>query len=108
MANPIYTDLKILDGDLALDEFGQPIFIFDRDVIAQDLRHAIQESGLLELLIGERSQSQRKLIFKKLRILVETDLRIVPGTSQVETVTNEKILISGETDFGPISLGASL
>ncbi len=108
MANPIYTDIKITDGDLSLDEFGQPVFIFDRDVIAQDLRHAIQESGLLELLIGERSRSQRALIYKKIRILVESDLRIIPGTCDVETVTTEKTFISAETDFGPISLGAVL
>ena len=108
MDNPTYTDIKIFNGDLALDEFGQPVFIFDRDVIAQDLRHALQESGLVELLIGERSQSKRALIYKKIRILVEKDLRIVPGTCQVETITTEKTLVSAETDFGPISLGAIL
>ncbi len=112
MANPTinytYTDLKIIDDDVALDENDQPIFIYDRDVIDQDIRHAIRESGLLEHLIGERSQAKRALIFNKLRILIEADPRVLPGTSEITATNIENFTITADTDFGPINVGASL
>ena len=101
-------DLKIIEDDLELDSSDQPIFIYDRDVIAQDMRHSIRESGLLELLIGERSQAQRALVFNKIRILIETDTRINPGTSAIKAIEIDNLLITAETEFGPIDMGATL
>lgn len=106
--NPTYIDLKITNDDLELNEFGQPVYIYDRDVIDQDIRHAIRESGLLERLIGERSKSQRAIMLNKLRILVEADPRVLPGSSDITSVDLEKYYITADTDFGPINLGASL
>lgn len=106
--NYLYSDLKIIDDDLVRDEFGQPVFIYDRDVVDQDIRHSIRESGLLEMLIGERSPLQQKMVLSKLRILIESDPRVVPGTSEVNSVDIENFMITADTDFGPIKLGAIL
>jgi len=108
VADYTYTDLKIIDDDVALDESDQPIFIYDRDVIDQDIRHAIRESGLLELMIGERSKAQRAIMLNKLRILVESDPRVLPGTSEITASSIENFMITADTDFGPITLGATL
>jgi hypothetical protein len=103
-----YSDLKIIDDDLVRDEYGQPVFIYDRDVVDQDIRHSIRESGLLEQLIGERSPSQRKLILSKLRILIESDPRVIPGTSEMDITDIENFRILADTDFGKINMGASV
>jgi hypothetical protein len=103
-----YIDLKISDDDLALDETGQPFFVYDIDVIYQDLMHAIRESQLIENLIGERSSAKRKLVFNKLRLLVEQDSRVEPGTCEVEVVGLEQIYIRAETEFGVVSVGAEI
>ena len=108
MANPInytYSDLKIIDDDVALDETDQPTFIYDRDVIDQDIRHAIRESGLLELMIGERSKAQRAIMVNKLRILVESDPRVIPGTSEIVATDIENFKITADTDFGLVAIG---
>jgi len=106
-----YIDLLIEDDDIATDAAGQPLLVTDRDVIAQDINHAVRESGLLSDLIGERNKQQRALIRKKLRTIVEDDSRIVPGTSTVtETMTDTKtisLVITAETEFGLIIVGAS-
>jgi hypothetical protein len=101
-----YSDIKIINDDVALDDSGQPIFIFDREVIAQDIRHAIRESGLLEALIGERNNKQRAIVFNKLKILVESDSRVTPGTSEINEPSIDQILIMASTNFGPINVGA--
>lgn len=109
MANQYtYSDFKIIDDDLVRDEYGQPVFIYDRDVVDQDIRHSIRESGLLEALIGERSPNQRKMILSKLRILIEADPRVIPGTSEMDITDIENFRIIADTDFGKINLGASV
>tara|TARA_R110002051_G_scaffold183347_3_gene252916 strand:- start:1457 stop:1798 length:342 start_codon:yes stop_codon:yes gene_type:complete len=106
--NYTYSDLKIIDDDLVRDEFGQPVFIYDRDVVDQDIRHSIRESGLLEQLIGERSPNQRKMILSKLRILIESDPRVIPGTSEMDIKDIENFRIIADTDFGKIHMGANV
>jgi hypothetical protein len=103
-----YSDLKIIDDDLVRDDFGQPVFIYDRDVVDQDIRHSIRESGLLEQLIGERSPNQRKMILSKLRILIESDPRVIPGTSEMDIKDIENFRIIADTDFGKINMGANV
>ncbi|MGV2841154.1 DUF2590 family protein, partial [Vibrio cyclitrophicus] len=46
MANFIYQDLLIENGDVVLDAGRNPVLIRDRAVIAQDIKHAIIESNL--------------------------------------------------------------
>lgn len=105
-----YTDINILNDDLELDEAGQPVLIYDRDVIAQDIRHAVRESGLLLQLIAQRSGPHRAITRKKLRQIVESDSRVVPGTSTIaEHFTSTKtveLTITAETEFGRITIGA--
>lgn len=101
-----YSDIKIVNDDLALDDSQQPIFIFDREVIAQDIRHQVRESALLESLVGERNKNHRAIVINKIKILVESDQRIEPGTSEITEVNSGQILILANTEFGPIDLGA--
>ncbi len=101
-----YIDILIQGDQIALDSAGLPVQITDRDVIAQDVRHMLRESGLLEQLIAERSAAMRRLIFKQIRMLVETDARIIPGTSEINAVTPEELHLTAETEFGPITFGA--
>ncbi|WP_176013050.1 DUF2590 family protein [Victivallis sp. Marseille-Q1083] len=98
----IYSDIEILDDDLALDDV-QARIIYDRDVILQDLQHALRESGLLTALIGERSPARRKLAEQKIVALAEDDKRIVPG-SVILTAEAGGYLLAGRTyEFGTFS-----
>lgn len=110
MANsiPIFSDIKINLDDVELDSFSQPVFIYDIDVVIQDIRHAIRESGLLEHLISERSYKHQALVFNKLKMLVEQDERIEPGSSEVNQDGIGNILITAISDFGDISIEASI
>ena len=101
---PKYTDIKIADDDLAL-EHGDAALIFDRDVILQDLRHALRESGLPTLLVGERDAEKRQLLYQKIEELAEEDPRIVPGTVSVRKSGAGRFDLVGSTyDFGDIRL----
>lgn len=107
MAEPKYTDLKITDDEIELDSAGIPVQIYDRDVIAQDVRHMIRESGLLPLLVAERSRDMRGLILKRVRMLIETDQRIVPGSTEITEPYPGQYNITAESEFGKIAVGAS-
>ena len=98
----VFVDMKIVDDDLVLDSAGNPVFVYDRDVIAQDLRHAIRESGILYDLIGESRLQNRQLVFNKLQTLVESDRRVLPGTSEVSELSPGNLLVEAQTEFGPI------
>ncbi|MDD5697673.1 MAG: DUF2590 family protein [Victivallaceae bacterium] len=74
-----YFDIQIKDDDLAVSG-NQAVIITDLDVIAQDLIHAIRESGYLVEMIAERSDERQKLLLLKIELLAEDDERIVPGT----------------------------
>ncbi|WP_221800410.1 DUF2590 family protein [Oceanobacter mangrovi] len=105
-----YTDIKITNDDIELDTAGQPVLIYDRDVIAQDVGHAIRESGYLPQLIGQRNTQQRALIRKQIKRVIEADTRVKPGTSTVtEYFTSASavaITATAETEFGLITIGA--
>lgn len=104
----VYQDLLISSDEIALDDAGNPVVIYDRDVIAQDIRHMIRESALLEQLIGERSQTIQGLIFKKLKMLIEQDARVIPGTSDVQVIKYGELRITAESEFGPINTVATV
>lgn len=104
----IYSDLKITNDTLELDAGNQPVFIYDADVIIQDIRHAIRESGLIELLIAERNQKNRELVFNKLKMLVEEDERIEAGSTAIKLIEIDSILITAVSDFGDISIKAAI
>ena len=108
MNEPIYVDLLITDDDLTLDSGGEPLLVFDRDCITQDIKHLIRESGLIALCIGERDPAKRAQAQQDLQILIEDDERLIPGTIQITEESFERYLISAETvDFGLIQFVAT-
>ncbi|KJF83557.1 DUF2590 family protein [Photobacterium angustum] len=99
----IYQDLWIDNGDLVLDEGHNPHLIQDRAVIAQDIKHAILESQLAVMLIAERSASLIADIKIQIELLVEDDVRLVPGTVRIEQPKDGTLYIFAKTrDFGDL------
>lgn len=99
----IYSDIKIENDDMALDDVNA-VIIEDRDVILQDLQHALRESGLLLLLIAERSPVQRRLLIQKVIALAEEDTRIVPGTVSMTPETDGWMLQGKTYEFGEVAV----
>ncbi len=105
MADYKYQDILIENGDVVLDAGRNPILIQDRAVIAQDIKHAIIESNLAVELIAERSPSKKADIRTKLELLVEEDVRLVPGTVRLDEPTEGTIYVFADTmDFGELQL----
>ncbi|ULF83394.1 DUF2590 family protein [Vibrio alginolyticus] len=105
MADYKYQDILIENGDVVLDAGRNPILIQDRAVIAQDIKHAIIESNLAVDLIAERSPSKKADILTKLELLVEEDVRLVPGTVRLDEPTEGTIYVFADTmDFGELQL----
>ncbi|EAP92918.1 DUF2590 family protein [Vibrio splendidus] len=104
MTDFIYQDLLIENGDVVLDAGRNPVLIQDRAVIAQDIKHAIIESNLAVELIAERSPSKKADIRTRLELLVEEDVRLVPGTVRLEEPNEGTIYIFSTTaDFGDVT-----
>ncbi|EMF7383275.1 DUF2590 family protein [Vibrio sp. 704] len=105
MADYKYQDILIENGDVVLDAGRNPILIQDRAVIAQDIKHAIIESNLAVDLIAERSPSKKADIRTRLELLVEEDVRLVPGTVRLDEPTEGSIYVFADTmDFGELQL----
>lgn len=60
MTKKLYFDLLIKGEDITLDSGNQPVICDNRVSIAQDIKHALIESGLATLLIAERSRILRR------------------------------------------------
>lgn len=100
-----YQDLLIKNGDLVLDSGGNPLLIQDIAVIAQDIKHAMIESGLAIELIGEKSSTKIADIKIKMELLVEEETRLISGTVSITEPKIGMILITAITrDFGEFSL----
>jgi hypothetical protein len=85
-----YTDLHIKNGDVMLDAGKNPTYLTDRDVIAQDIVHAIIEAGLANLLISDRGTGITADTKTRIKLLVEDDVRIMPGTVAVQENEHKK------------------
>lgn len=106
MSEQLYVDLLITDGDIVLNAGNEPMLCNNRYSIGQDLIHAIMESGLATALIAERSPTLRSDIFTQMILLVEDDVRIVPGTAVVTEESATRLFITADTyDFGSLSQG---
>ncbi len=81
---PKYTDILVTDDDVTLDAGGNPVIIYDRDVIAQDLVHMIRENGYLPPLVGNRNRDDIERTKVEITIAVDNDYRIVPGSAAIE------------------------
>ncbi len=105
MANYTYQDILIENGDVVLDAGRNPVLIQDRAVIAQDIKHAIIESNLAVELVAERSPSKKADIRTKLELLIEEDVRLVPGTVRLEEPKEGMIYVFAKTsDFGNVEV----
>jgi len=104
-----YIDLLITDNDLTLDIAGEPVLTDDRDSIAQDIKHLIRESGLLVEIIGQRNKQSVLLNLQKLTLLIEDDIRLVPGTVEITEQATELFFITANTvKFGTIQFNIGL
>ena len=90
MMDSQYEDLLIVEGDLYLDAAGQPRQVCDGESIAQDVQHAILESGHLVQMVGERHGETRRLLLQKIRQVIEADTRIMPGSVTIEQRTDDR------------------
>lgn len=100
-----YLDLLITENDLVLDPGRQPEPVTDRACIAQDIGHMIRDSGLMVALVAERSPLIQRDYRQQLELLVETDVRLVPGTARVKSQGNGKYLVSAKTlEFGDVEV----
>lgn len=100
----IYRDLQINNGDVVLDAGNNPSYLSDRAAIAQDIAHAILDNGLAHLLIGDRGTGVTADTRVKLKLLVEDDTRIVPGTVRIEQLQNGQWWVYADTiNFGPLA-----
>ncbi len=101
-----YIDLHINNGDVVLDAGNNPTFLTDREVIAQDIVHAIIETGLANLLISDRGTGVNDDTKTRIKLLVEDDVRIMPGTVIVQEndIKKGEWWVTAQTlDFGKIS-----
>ncbi|TLX52029.1 DUF2590 domain-containing protein [Pseudoalteromonas ruthenica] len=102
---PIYIDLLISDDDLQTNRALAVESATDRVVIAQDIRHAIRESGIVLPLIGMRDPIIIQRILTDLELLVEQDTRLVPGTINMAMPHHERIIMWAKTrDFGDLEV----
>ena len=101
----LYIDLLIAGNDLALDPSRQPRLVDDRASIAQDIAHMIRESGLLVTLVAERDRLRQRDCIQQMELLVEADIRLVPGTAKITQQTPGQYLITATTvEFGAIEV----
>ncbi|MBE2898622.1 DUF2590 family protein [Pasteurellaceae bacterium 20609_3] len=104
-----YFDILITDEDVTLDSGGVPQICNNRVSIAQDIKHAILESGLATQLIAQRSSVLRRDVYLQIIFLVEEDERLIPGTIFLNEESPERLLLTAETyDFGKISVYVSV
>lgn len=109
MNNYTYQDILIENGDVVLDAGRQPLVIQNRAVIAQDLKHALIESGLAIRLIGETSSDCRRDVIKQIELLAENEPRLIAGTVSISSADDlGQIWLTAITrEFGEIKLDIS-
>lgn len=103
-----YTDLLITDNDLTLDVGGEPQLIYDADCIVQDIKHLIRDSGLLVGIVGQRNQIKVDDVLLQLTLLIEDDVRLIPGTVDITQTDTGTFFVQASTyDYGDVTLTAS-
>jgi len=101
-----HIDLNIVDGDLNLDELLTPAKLNVADVIAQDIKHRLLESGLLVRLVKLRNKNSIAMILTEIELVVEQDDRLIPGSIDVFVTQKKTIAINATTkEYG--KLGAN-
>ena len=95
--NQQYIDIKVVNGGWDIDAGQQPLSCSDLYSIAQDIKHAVMESGLLVGLIAERNAVLREDVLIQIEQLTESDVRIIPGTATATEVSTGDIILIAET-----------
>lgn len=104
-----YIDLAISNDDLTLGAGGEPQLLGDRDSIVQDIKHLIRDSGLLVELIGQRDPVKVQFNLQKLELMIDEDVRLVPGTVAIESVDVGLFFVSASTvKFGVFNFEVSV
>lgn len=92
-----HVDLNIVDGDFVTS----PTLTLDRlskaNVIAQDIKHRILESGLLVKLIKLRNVNYISAVLTELELEVEKDNRLVPGSVFIKRNDDQTLTIDADT-----------
>lgn len=78
-----HIDLLIQGDDLVIDAGRIPLQVDGRASIAQDIVHMIRDSGLMVKLVAERDRFRRRDCISQIELLIEADVRLVPGTASV-------------------------
>lgn len=100
-----YIDLLIAGNDLVLDPSNQPLLVQGRASIAQDIAHMIRDSGLLVTLVAERDRLKQRDSIQQMELLVEADVRLVPGTARILQPEPGQYLVTATTvKFGHIKV----
>lgn len=102
----LHVDLEIQDNDFVLSDSLSPSTLKKADVIAQDIKHRILESGLLTKLVGLRNKNGIAPILTELELLTEQDNRIKPGTIKVYRNDDGTLSITAQTrQYGGLQSG---
>lgn len=72
-----------LAGDLVFGPDGEPEYLTGEDVVLQDCRDIIQDTGLDEKMIGANADEIYAIIQEVKTTLEEQDDRLVPGETEV-------------------------
>ncbi len=109
MTTKHYIDLLVNQGGIDFDAGQQPFYTCDIMSIAQDVKHAVLESGLVRELQAERNRTLRADVLTRIEMLIETDLRIEPGTATAQEQSAKVITLLAQTvRFGELKLGVQL
>lgn len=101
----LFWDLLITDEDVTLDHYGMAKRCNNQESIAQDMKHALLESGLVTDLIGEKSRILRGDIYLQMILLLEEDERLVAGSIDITEQSLDRFLITANTvEWGEVSL----
>lgn len=93
----VHVDLNVVDRDLSLDSLLSPEQLTKADVIGQDIKHRLLESGLPFLLVGQRNQNSIDMVLTEVELVVEQDDRLVPGSIQVFYDPEKNIVVNADT-----------
>lgn len=109
MINKHYIDLLVNQGGIDFDAGQQPFYTSDIMSIAQDVKHAVLESGLVRELQAERNRTLRSDVLTRIEMLMETDLRIEPGSATALEESAKAIRLTAQTvKFGELAFGVQL
>ncbi|MBH0074639.1 DUF2590 family protein [Pseudoalteromonas sp. SWYJ118] len=102
----LHIDLAVEDNDFVLNDSLTPSTLSKSNVVAQDIKHRILESGLLIKLIGLRNKNGIAPILTELELLTEQDNRIKPGTIKVYRNDDGTLSITAQTrQYGSLQSG---